>query len=157
MRITKRDINILEESYNRIIIEQITEDWFNQGSFETFKVPAIERYEVAQSDGTLKTLEGSQQYKAGFYILTGPKGEQYSMPPEKFKELKDDLGDGQCSPKKIVKYAKLADSNGIVKTSWGEDLNYSASEDYIVRHSPGDYGVIKKDIFATTYKLPNNY
>lgn len=155
MRITKNDIGILQEAYNRMLIEQITDDWFKQGAFETYKKPAIEKYEVAQSDGVLKTLEGSQQYKAGFYILTGPKGEKYSMPPEKFNELKDDLGNGQCSPKKIIKYAKLADSNGIVKTSWGEDLNYSAGEDYIVRHGPGDYGVVKKDIFANTYKLPD--
>jgi hypothetical protein len=155
MRISRVDIDMLGESYRRVIIEQITEDWFTQGAFETYKVPATETYEVAQADGALKTLEGQQNYKAGFYILTGPKGEKYSMPPEKFNEFKDDLGNGKCSPKKIVKYAKLADSNGIVKTSWGEDLNYSAGEDYIIRHGAGDYGVVKKDIFATTYKLPN--
>ena len=129
----------------------ITDEWFQDG-FKTFKKPAAEKYEIAQQDGTLKTLEGPVNYKAGYYILTGPKGEQYPMPPEKFAELKDDAVDGVCYPKKIVKLAKLADHDGAVQTSWGEKLNYTAGNDYIVKHGPGDYGVIKKDIFAQTYQ-----
>lgn len=146
-----KDQTLLEEAYSRVLIEQITDQWFQEGAFETYKKPAVEQYEIASEDGTLQTLEGSQQYKAGFYILTGPKGEKYSMPAEKFRELKDDLGEGKCSPKKIMKTAKLADSNGVVKTSWGAELEYKAGEDYIVKHGPGDYGVVKKDIFNVTY------
>ena len=73
------------------------------------------------------------------------------MPPEKFNELKDDNGDGTCTPKKIIKRAKLADHDGVVNTSWGEPLHYSFGKDYIVKHGPGDYGVVKKDIFELTY------
>jgi hypothetical protein len=65
--------------------------------------------------------------------------------------LKDDNGDGTASPKKILKLAKLADHNGIVNTSWGEPLNYTAGNDYIVKHGTNDYGVVKKDIFTQTY------
>ena len=148
---TRNDKKLLAEAYVKVIIEQITEDWFQQGAFETYKKPAVEPFEIAKEDGTQQTLEGPQQYKAGFYIVTGPKGEKYSMPPEKFNELKDDNGDGTASPKKILKQAKLADSNGSVKTSWGAELEYKAGEDYIVRHGPGDYGVVKKDIFSQTY------
>ena len=132
------------------LLENITDDWFNNG-FETYKKPAKEKYEIAQQDGTIKTLEGPINYKAGYYILTGPKGEQYPMPPEKFKELKDDLGDGVCTPKKIMKVAKLADHDGSVKTSWGETLHYTKGNDYIVKHGPNDYGVVKADIFKQTY------
>jgi hypothetical protein len=131
----------------------ITDEWFNAGSFETYKRPNPERYEIAQEDGVIQTLEGPVNYKQGYYILTGPKGEQYPIPPEKFRELKDDAGDGVCYPKKIVKLAKLADHNGSVATSWGEVLNYTADNDYIVRHGPNDYGVVKKDIFEKTYKV----
>jgi hypothetical protein len=134
-----------------ILLEGITDTWFDDGGFDTYKKPAVEQYEIAAEDGTLKTLEGEQQYKKGYYILTGPKGEKYSMPPEKFNELKDDLGDGKCSPKKIMKVAKLADHDGSVNTSWGAKLDYTAGNDYIVKHGPGDYGVVKKDIFDTTY------
>ena len=131
--------------------DKITDAWFENGAFKTYKQPNPERYEIADQDGTIETLEGPVKYKAGYYILTGPKGEQYPMPPEKFRELKDDAGDGVCYPKKIVKLAKLADHDGSVATSWGETLHYSAGEDYIVRHDSNDYGVVKKDIFAKTY------
>jgi hypothetical protein len=129
----------------------ITDDWFKTGSFKTFKKPAKEPYQIAKQDGVLQTLEGPVNYKAGFYIMTGPKGEKYPLPPEKFRELKDDNGDGTASPKKIVKFAKIADHSGVVNTSWGEPLNYNPGEDIIVRHGTGDYGVVKKDIFAKTY------
>ena len=137
------------------IIEQaeagITDAWFGQDAFKTYKKPNPEQYEIAQQDGTVQTLEGPVAYKKGYYILTGPKGEQYPIPPNKFRELKDDAGDGVCYPKKIIKLAKLADHDGSVATSWGETLNYTAGEDYIVQHGTNDYGVIKKDIFAKTY------
>ena len=129
---------------------KIDDAWFKDG-FQTYKRPAEEHYEIADQDGTIQTLEGPVNYKKGFYILTGPKGEQYPIPPEKFAELKDDQGDGVCTPKKIMKMAKLADHSGSVATSWGETLHYNPGEDVIVRHGPGDYGVVKKDIFAKTY------
>ena len=82
--------------------------------------------------------------------MTGPKGEKYPITPEKFHQMKDDLGNGIASPKKIVKLAKLADHDGVIHTSWG-DLNYTAGNDYIVKHGANDYGAVKKDIFAQTY------
>ena len=134
-----------------IIAESVNDDWFNAGSFETFKLPAREKYDIASKDGTIETLEGPVRYKAGAYIMTGPKGEQYPITPERFAELKDDNGDGTASPKKIIKLAKLADHNGVVNTSWGEPLNYTTGNDYIVKHGTNDYGVVKKDIFSQTY------
>lgn len=128
----------------------INDAWFKSGGFETFKQPAQEKYEVAQQAGTVQTLEGPVQYEAGHYIMTGPNGEQYPITPEKFHSLKDDLGNGIATPKKIMKIAKLADHDGVIHTSWG-DLNYTAGNDYIVRHGTGDYGAVKKDIFAQTY------
>jgi len=133
------------------VIAQINDQWFEQGGFNTFKKPAKERYVIAQEPGTIQTLEGPVKYPAGHYIMTGPKGEQYPITPEKFKELKDDLGNGVASPKKIMKIAKLADHDGSVPTSWGETLHYTAGNDYIVKHGTNDYGVVKKDIFAQTY------
>jgi hypothetical protein len=130
----------------------INDAWFKQGSFETFKKPAQEKYEVAQEAGTVQTLEGPVQYEAGHYIMTGPKGEQYPITAEKFHSLKDDQGNGIATPKQILKVAKLADHSGSVVLQYnGQSLAYNAGEDYIVRHGAGDYGVVKKDIFAQTY------
>ena len=140
-----------------MISEGITEKWFKTNSFETFKKGIPEHYEIADEEGFLQTLENKngelQKYYKGWYILTGPKGEQYSIPPKDFHELKDDNGDGTCIPKKIIKLAKLADHDGVVNTSWGEPLHYHTSEDVIVRHGENDYGVVKKDIFQQTYNI----
>lgn len=134
------------------LVEGITDDWFKTDSFQTYKRPAKEKYEIAQEPGTIETLEGPVKYPAGYYIMTGPKGEQYPISPERFDSLKDDLGDGVCTPKKIIKTAKVADHSGTVDTSWGEKLHYNPDVDVIVRHGPNDYGVVKKDIFNTTYE-----
>ena len=131
---------------------RISDEWFNTGSFEVFKKPAEEHYEIANEPGVIQTLEGPVRYPEGYYIMTGPKGEQYPISPETFTKLKDDLGNGVCTPKKIIKLAKVADHSGSVDTSWGEKLQYNPKVDVIVRHGPGDYGVVKQDIFNTTYK-----
>jgi len=134
----------------------VNDEWFRDGAFHAFKKPtAREPFEIATEPGTIDTLESNgkpQHYQKGWYIVTGPKGEQYSMPPEKFHEYKTDNGDGTATPKPIVKLAKVADHAGVVNTSWGEPLHYNPGEDVIVRHGPGDYGVVKKDIFAQTYQ-----
>jgi len=146
----RRLINLMESAMET----GITDAWFEHGSFDTFKRPATEHYTVAQEPGTVTTLEGPVKYDAGHYIMTGPKGEKYPITPEKFHEYKDDNGDGTCTPKKIHKQAKLADHDGVIHTSWG-DLEYTAGNDYIVKHGPGDYGAVKKDIFKITYDTSN--
>lgn len=130
----------------------VTDRWFdNDQAFDTYKKPVPVPYEVADHDGSIDTLEGPVSYRRGFYIMTGPKGERYPITPERFAALYDDSGDGKATPKKIIKRARLADHDGRVKTSWGDDLAYSAGEDYIVKHGANDYGVVKKDIFQQTY------
>ena len=135
------------------LFEDVNEIWFKDGSFETYKRATPISYETATQDGTIQTLEGPVAYKAGYKIITGPKGEKYPIPPEKFSGLYDVNDENTATPKKIMKLAKLADHDGAVKTSWGETLNYTAGEDYIVRHGADDYGVVKKDIFAKTYVM----
>ena len=143
---------MIREFINIVEGRGINDAWFKDGGFKTYKRPAKERYEIATEPGTIDTLEGPVRYPKGFYIMTGPKGEQYPINPDKFNDLKDDLGDGVCTPKKIVKWAKLADHSGTVDTSLGEKLHYNPGEDVIVGHGENDYGVVKKDIFAQTYE-----
>jgi hypothetical protein len=140
----KEFMNIVES------MEGITDDWFNKGSFDTFKHPTPIHYKTAIDNGTVDTLEGPVDYQAGHKIITGTKGEKYPVSAQKFAEYYDDNKDGTATPKKIHKIAKLADHDGVVKASWG-NLNYKAGEDYIVKHGSGDDGVVKKDIFAQTY------
>jgi len=130
----------------------VDEDWFKQGSFETAKKSVPIKYRIASEAGTTQTKEGPVRHEAGHAIMTGTQGEEWPVAPEKFKELYDtDEKAGTATPKRIAKTAKLADHDGTVKASWG-DLEYKKGQDYIVRHGPGDYGVVKKDIFANTYE-----
>jgi hypothetical protein len=139
-----------------LLQEDISEDWFKTGAFQAYKdSSAPEPFVIATEPGELHHREGkgkTQKYDKGFYILTDPQGGKYSMPPETFNELKTDNGDGTATPKAIVKLAKVADHSGSVKTSWGETLHYDPEVDVIVRHGPGDYGVVKADTFKQTYK-----
>lgn len=143
----------LDEAGNPAQPADINDTWFKQGAFQTYKKAAPVKYTVPGQPGTVKTLEGPMKYSAQARIITGPKGEQYPVEPAKFAELYDDNGDGTATPKKIPKVAKLADHDGVLHTSWG-DLQYTAGNDYIVRHGANDYGAVKKDIFAQTYALP---
>lgn len=55
----------LKDKMNSLLEQtKITDDWFNDG-FETYKNPAQERYEIADSDGTIDTLEGPVSYQLG--------------------------------------------------------------------------------------------
>jgi len=152
MRIKEIPVRVVDP---KNITEAIDDSWFKTDSFETYKKANPVKYQTATTAGTIQTLEGPVKYEAGYKIITGPKGEQYPIPPEKFAELYDVDKSGIATPKKIIKVAKLADHDGVVNTSWGEPLNYTAGNDYIVRHGANDYGVVKKDIFAKTYVQEN--
>jgi hypothetical protein len=138
-------LNIVNESP-----DDINDAWFKTGAFATFKHPTPVHYDTASHPGTVETLEGPMKYLPGHKIMTGPKGEKYPITVEKFQQLYDDNEDGTATPKKIPKIAKLADRDGVLRTSWG-DLHFRNGEDVIVRHGPGDYGAVKRDIFAKTY------
>ena len=134
-------------------VSRINDDWFRSGAFRTWKNASPVKYEIADAAGTVDTLEGPMRHDAGHYIMTGPRGERYPITPEKFQTLYDDNGNGTATPKRIEKWAKVADHDGVLHTSWG-DLAYTTGADYIVRHGAGDYGAVKADIFDKTYHKP---
>ena len=47
---TRKDKTLLAEAYAKVIIEQIAEDWFQQGAFQTYKKPAAEPFEIAKEE-----------------------------------------------------------------------------------------------------------
>ena len=136
--------------YINLIENKVDDSWFKDGAFKTFKLANPIQYVTAAEPGTVDTLEGPVKYDVGHKIITGPKGEKYPVSPESFADKYDIDTDSTATPKKIVKYAKLADHDGVLHTSWG-DLSYTKGNDVIVRHGTGDYGAVKKDIFQQTY------
>ena len=144
---------MIREFINIVEGVRVTDDWFEKGSFKTFKKPIPVPYTIADSDGITNTLEGPVEHKAGHYIMgPGPKKEFWPLEPENFHDKYDDNGDGTGTPKGgVIKTAKLADHDGVIKATWG-NLEYTAGNDVIVRHGENDYGVVKRDIFAQTYE-----
>ena len=136
--------------YINLIEGKINDSWFKDGAFNTFKLSKPIHYDTATDSGTVDTLEGPVRYEAGHKIITGPKGEKYPVSPESFEDKYDIDDEHTATPKKIVKYAKLADHDGVLETSWG-NLEYTKGNDVIVRHGEGDYGAVKLDIFQQTY------
>jgi hypothetical protein len=136
--------------YINLIEGKIDDSWFKDDAFKTFKLAKPIHYDTATDSGTVDTLEGPVKYEAGHKIITGPKGEKYPVSPESFSDKYDVDDEHTATPKKIVKYAKLADHDGVLHTSWG-DLSYTKGNDVIVRHGDGDYGAVKLDIFQQTY------
>lgn len=85
------------------IDRDINDLWFTSPqAFDAYKRPVAVRFRVAEEPGTIDTLEGPVQHDAGFYIMTGPKGEQYPIPPERFRTLYDDNGDGTAITKETL-------------------------------------------------------
>jgi hypothetical protein len=139
-------INIVESA------DKVNDDWFETGSFIAAKIPnKIEPFRILTEPEIIHSREGDLKGEPGDYVITGPEGEEYLNDPETFHKLKTDNGDGTASPKSIPKQVKLADHDGVLHTSWG-NLEYTKENDYIVRHGTGDYGAVKKDIFAQTYQ-----
>lgn len=136
--------------YINLIEGRIDDSWFKDGAFNTFKLAKPIHYDTATDSGTVDTLEGPVRYEAGHKIITGPKGEKYPVSPESFEDKYDIEDEHTATPKKIIKYAKLADHDGVLETSWG-NLEYTKGNDVIVRHGEGDYGAVKLDIFQQTY------
>jgi len=136
--------------YINLIEGKIDDSWFKDSAFKTFKLAKSIHYDTATEPGTVDTLEGPVKYDVGHKIITGPNGEKYPVSPESFADKYDVDDEHKATPKKIVKYAKLADHDGVLHTSWG-DLSYTKGNDVIVRHGDGDYGAVKLDIFQQTY------
>jgi hypothetical protein len=149
MKSIKNYITLVESE-----MEDISDKWFKEGAFKTFKLAKPIHYDTATDSGTVDTLEGPVRYQAGHKIITGPKGEKYPVPPESFEDKYDINDEHTATPKKIIKLAKVADHDGVIHTSWG-DLEYSEGNDIIVRHGDGDYGAVKIDIFKQTYNTEN--
>ena len=97
-------INIVES-----MDKEITDEWFAHGSFETYKHPTPIHYKTAIEPGTIETLEGPVDYHTGYKIITGPKGEQYPVNPEKFADYYDDNEDGMTLHELAAEYGVSAE------------------------------------------------
>ncbi len=112
--------------------------------------------EQVQQEMTVNTLEGPRTAHVGDYLMTGTRGEQWAVEPEKFAATYDVLGntpDGklqvQSKPSDRAIFQTLVPLDFIIR---GENFHADAG-DVIVRYGPDDMAPVKQDIFYETYEV----
>jgi hypothetical protein len=138
---------------SKIVRAQQSKDWeplFRASSFLTSKRPIPIKFEVTSGEGKIMALEGFQKYKQGQVLITGIEGEQYVISSEeKFNKLYQIIEEGTAVPKFSTRQALVATKPGKIETSWS--VLEITPGDVVTRIGPGDYTVVKKNIFDQTF------
>ena len=116
------------------------------------------QFRIAEETENVKTLEGLIEAPPGSYIMTGTKGENWPIPPDKFNktyDIKTGLGtaSGTASKKAIPVPAKQMKEDFFVSVSWSKGDLQGHKGDWLVQYGLGDHGVVGEDIFVETYDL----
>ena len=121
---------------------------------QVFKKPIPVKAEQLTEARTVQTKEGPVEAKAGDWLMTGVKGEQWPIPPEKFAATYEPVAGKPgfyAKKKQIVTAVTLAEPM-TVKTSWGADINGKAG-DWLVEATPEDRWIVEAQIFQETYAV----
>lgn len=126
----------------------------------TSAVQAIKRtvpvsVEFALSDGICATLEGPVAYQTGDAILTGVAGESWPMPRARFDERYRPIDTTSCGEngtyvKRPMTVSAVQLTESIELSIAGGVLSGNAG-DWLLEYGPGDYGIVRGDIFLKTY------
>lgn len=113
----------------------------------------------ARADGACETLEGPVHYRAGDAIVTGTQGERWPVERQKFLaayEPEPPLAAGQdgqyvSRPREVL--ARRIEQAGQVTVGRASDTLRGEPGDWLVQYDDGSYGIIRSDIFASTYDV----
>lgn len=124
-------------------------------------VPKVTRrhYDIADSDTTIETLEGTNPVYAGDYILTGEKGEQWAIPAKKFHEIYEDFGNGNCQKRIDINNPSYANHlNDMVEATEfkiGRNTFLATPRSYLIRkdNKSLDFYIMQEDIFDASTEI----
>ena len=121
---------------------------------KVYKKPVPVMAEQLTEPRTIQTKEGPVEAKAGDWLMTGVKGEQWPIPPEKFQATYEPVPGqaGYYAKKKQVVTAYTLRETTTVKTSWGADITGKPG-DWLVSASPEDRWIVEAQIFQETYAV----
>lgn len=123
------------------------------------KLPVAVQVRWMHEDGVCATLEGDVRYRAGDPLLTGVRGEQWTMPAAAFARAYDAAdgtaygSDGRYRKKPLAVWALRLAAPASVAAGGQRDLLQGQPGDWLVQYGPGDFGIVAADIFAATYEL----
>lgn len=111
----------------------------------------------ARESGVCATLEGHVSYRAGDAIVTGMEGEQWPVERDKFATSYHPLApirmgeDGRYEKKDEHVLALRLQQPLSVPVGQANDILNGRPGDWLVQYGPGDYGVVRNDIFLRSY------
>jgi hypothetical protein len=111
------------------------------------------------SPGSVQTLEGHVAYAAGDAIVTGVRGEQWSIAHATFLKKYDpvsptragEAGKYASRPNEVV--ARQLTSSVDIALPEGRGVLHGDAGAWLVQYGPGDHSVVQSDIFEETYEL----
>lgn len=128
-------------------------------SMRAIKKPIPVEVIFAESDGVIRTLEGSVSYKTGDAILSGLKGESWPIQRVKFLANYRPVSDAQPgSPGAYVKkpltvWALQLEAPYAVSIGSKAEPLQGRKGDWLVQYGEADFGIVNADIFKITYEL----
>lgn len=108
-----------------------------------------------------KQVETKNTCNPGDFVITGPKGEKYVIPPHKLPNnynLLNNVLVTRQQPRLVVEVTKeLLDAHNLPEhieftASWGEQMILKAG-DYLVKEDEGKYYRIERSTFKQTYRF----
>lgn len=111
----------------------------------------------AATDGVCESLEGAVRYQAGDAILTGTRGERWTMQRAPFLASYQAVpptrpgDDGHYVKAPSVSHALRVDRPLAVPVGWQADPLQARPGDWLLRYADGAYGVVQDSIFRETY------
>lgn len=107
---------------------------------------------VAVSE-VIQTLEGPVTAAPGDVVLTGVTGEEWPVARPKFESGYDVLQEGVCCKRPVLATATQMAQAFSVKVGWADEPIQGQAGDYLLTYGPGDFGVVRRDIFEQTYEV----
>ena len=120
------------------------------------KRPLFVRVTFAQADGVCQTLEGPVNYLAGDAILTGIANENWPVLRTMFDKRYEAAAsttfgsDGDYVKKPLEVFALRLELPLDVTLAAGGVL-HGETGDWLLQYGPTDYGIVRDDIFRSTY------
>jgi hypothetical protein len=115
------------------------------------KLPVEIKIELVTEDERIETLEGSQDIKAGQYLATGIKGEQYAFGQEVFDTYIPVEGKANYFTKSsdvIVEAIQLTHPIEVFRSDW---QHKGKAGDFFLNNN-GDQYVCDQEVFLKTYE-----
>lgn len=118
------------------------------------KKPIVLSFRRAVNAELIQTLEGAVTALPGDAILTGTKGESWPVKSTTFQDtyVSNDV-DGTCYKRAIDVVATQMSEPFEVVVGWSAEPLKGSPGDYKLEYGPGDYGIVRADIFDETYEV----